>query len=115
MKTTPIGRLTESGTIGRCCLEVGVALLEEVGHWVWAFRSQMFNSFLWWLSLSLLSADPDAKLPATSPAPRILHATMPPAMMTMNSELYKPAPNEIFSSVIVAMVVMSLYNNRNPN
>lgn len=66
-------------------------------------------------SLSLLSADPDAGLPATSPVPCILHTTMPPAMMTMNSELCKPALNEMFSSVIVAMVVMSLYNNRNPN
>jgi hypothetical protein len=52
----------------RCGLVgVGVTLLEEMCHWGWALRSQMIKPGS--MAHSLVPADPDIELSATSPVP----------------------------------------------
>ena len=57
---------TGNGATRRCGLvEVGMALFEEELLWGWALRSQKLKPIV----LSLLPADPDVEISASSPAP----------------------------------------------
>ena len=99
-KCSPSPRLIGSSTIRRCGrVGVGVTLLEGMG-----------------LSPFLLPADPDVDLSAPSPTPCL--SVCPHASYHDHNGLNMlklwASPNEM-SFIRIALVMMSLHSNRNPN